>query len=81
MKMRATVSERGQVTIPKRLRTRLGIRAGQLLEFQEDKESGRLIATKVFDVDPLAGLYGILKNDGRGTDEVIEELRGPADLP
>jgi antitoxin PrlF len=81
MKMRATVSERGQVTIPKRLRTRLGIRAGQLLEFHEETESGRMIVQKVFDEDPLAGLFGILKSDGRSTDEIIEELRGHADLP
>jgi antitoxin PrlF len=81
MKMRATVSERGQVTIPKRLRTRLGIRAGQLLEFKEETETGRIVVTKVLDEDPLAGLYGILGGDGRSTDEIIDELRGPADVP
>jgi antitoxin PrlF len=33
--MKAVVAERGQVTIPKRLRDRLGIRPGTVLEFQE----------------------------------------------
>jgi antitoxin PrlF len=75
--MKATVSERGQVTIPKRLRTRLGIRPGQVLEFQE--ESGRLVADKVSGNDPIEAVYGVLGNDGRTTDEVIDELRGPAD--
>jgi AbrB family looped-hinge helix DNA binding protein len=30
--MKTTVSEKGQVTIPKRLRDRLGIRPGEVLE-------------------------------------------------
>src|SRR5450759_5210080 len=39
--MKATVSEKGQVTIPKRLRERLGIRAGQMLDFEEPDGIGR----------------------------------------
>jgi len=35
--MRAKVAERGQVTIPKVLRERLGIRPGTVLEFKEDQ--------------------------------------------
>ncbi|MBV9729812.1 MAG: AbrB/MazE/SpoVT family DNA-binding domain-containing protein [Pseudonocardiales bacterium] len=38
------VSEKGQVTIPKQLRDRLGIQPGEVLEFEED--GGRLIAVK-----------------------------------
>ena len=33
--MKAVVSEKGQVTIPKTLRDRLGIRPGQVLDFAE----------------------------------------------
>lgn len=40
--MRATVSQRGSVTIPKALRTELGIRPGSVLEFEA--EDGHLIA-------------------------------------
>ena len=43
------VSEKGQVTIPKALRDRLGLRAGTSLEFQA--EGGRLVATKALDED------------------------------
>ncbi|MBL8932738.1 MAG: AbrB/MazE/SpoVT family DNA-binding domain-containing protein, partial [Kineosporiaceae bacterium] len=43
--MKVTVSEKGQVTIPKQLRDRLGIEPGQQLEFSE--EDGRLVARKV----------------------------------
>ncbi len=39
--MRATVAERGQITIPKVLREQLGIRPGTILEFTE--ENGRLV--------------------------------------
>ena len=42
--MKARVAERGQVTIPKRLRDRLGVKPGTVLEFSE--EHGRLIAVK-----------------------------------
>ncbi|MFN2468005.1 MAG: AbrB/MazE/SpoVT family DNA-binding domain-containing protein [Gaiellaceae bacterium] len=74
--MKAIVSEKGQVTIPKRLRDRLGIRAGQTLEFQEER--GRLVATKAGTDDSLDGVYGILDLD-RSTDLLIEALRGPVD--
>lgn len=74
--MKATVSEKGQVTIPKTLRDRLGILPGEVLEFEED--SGRLIARKVVERDAIDELYGILKL-GTTTDEFINELRGEPD--
>jgi len=74
--MKATVSEKGQVTIPKALRDRLGIRPGQVLDFREEK--GRLVATKRNPKDPFQKLYGILKL-GKTTDELMRELRGDPD--
>ena len=74
--MKTIVSEKGQVTIPKRLRERLGIRPGQVLDFREER--GRLVATKATPQDPVERLYGILKL-GRPTDDVITALRGKAD--
>ncbi len=71
--MKARVSEKGQVTIPKRLRDLLGIRAGETLEFED--EGGRLIATKTSDRDPVDEVYGILELP-HGTDALINELRG-----
>ncbi|MDQ3720036.1 MAG: AbrB/MazE/SpoVT family DNA-binding domain-containing protein [Actinomycetota bacterium] len=71
--MKAVVSEKGQVTIPKRLRERLGIRAGETLEFEDNE--GRLIATKASERDPVDEVYGILELDG-GTDAWMNELRG-----
>jgi AbrB family looped-hinge helix DNA binding protein len=76
--MKSTVSEKGQVTIPKKLRDRLGLRPGVVLDFEEEK--GRLVARKVGGVrDAVDSVYGILKLD-RSVDKLIEELRGPVDL-
>lgn len=78
--MKATVGERGQVTIPKPIRDRFGIRAGQEVEFEE--ENGRLIVRKAApERDPLTALYGILRlEEGMDTDAFIEAIRGPVDV-
>jgi len=75
--MKTTVSEKGQVTIPKPLRDRLGIRPGHVLDFREER--GRLVATKATPEDPVESVYGILKL-GRPTNQVITSLRGAADV-
>ncbi len=71
--MKTIVSEKGQVTIPKVLRDRLGLAPGQVLDFRERK--GRLIAEKLPLQDSVASVYGILQL-GRSTDSVMKELRG-----
>ncbi|MBW1785601.1 MAG: AbrB/MazE/SpoVT family DNA-binding domain-containing protein [Deltaproteobacteria bacterium] len=71
--MKAKVAERGQVTIPKAIRMRLGIRPGTLLEFSE--EDGRLVVVKAESEDPVEQVYGRLGR-GRRTDDVIRQLRG-----
>lgn len=70
--MKTVVSEKGQVTIPKTLRDRLGIRPGMQLDFEEN--SGRLVATKVVSPSGIDSVYGMLKLD-RGTDELLKSLR------
>jgi AbrB family looped-hinge helix DNA binding protein len=73
---RATVSEKGQVVIPKALRDRLGIRPGQTLEFSEER--GKLVARRLSERDPVARVWGVLRL-GRGTDAAVRELRGEPD--
>ena len=71
--MRARVTERGQVTIPKRLRERLGVRPGTVLEFSE--EHGRLIAVKAGGIDPVSEVLECLGKK-LNTEAVMAELRG-----
>ena len=71
--MKAVVSEKGRVTIPKPIRDRLGIRAGQALDFRA--EQGQLVATKITAQGAIESVYGILRL-GRPTDSVMKTLRG-----
>lgn len=71
--MNAKVSEKGQVTIPKALRTKLGIRPGSVLQFEEDR--GRLIARKASQRDVFDEVYGTLKME-ESVDAFIERIRG-----
>jgi antitoxin PrlF len=70
---RAIVSEKGQVTIPKEVRTRLGIKAGSVLEFEAER--GRLVARKAVARDPIAAVYGTLELD-ESVDAFVDRLRG-----
>jgi antitoxin PrlF len=72
--MKTRVSEKGQITIPKRLRDQLGIRMGDELDFEV--EHGRLVVTKTAERDAIDRLYGSLKLPA-STDELIEQMRGP----
>jgi antitoxin PrlF len=71
--MKTVVSEKGQITIPKPLRVRLGIGKGQVLEVREER--GRLVMTKRSSQDAFDKYFGILKL-GRRTDDIMRELRG-----
>ena len=72
--MKTTVSEKGQITIPKRLRERMGLRPGTVLDFEEAE--GRLVGRKLVPADHLEEFIGILDLAG-GTDAFIREIRGP----
>jgi AbrB family looped-hinge helix DNA binding protein len=74
--MKTRVSERGQITIPKKVRERLGIRPGQELEVRE--QDGAIIASKALTTDPLTTVTGIIEIDER-TDALIDKIRGKAD--
>lgn len=70
--MKIVVDHDGRVTIPKPLRERLGIRPGQILEF--DEEHGHLVARKAPYEDPLEALTGILQRPGLA-DDAVRRLR------
>lgn len=79
--MKTTVSIKGQITVPLKLRKKLGIEPGQVLEF--DESAPFLKATKYIDVDEMRSVIGIAKDKlgGKTLDEWMDWLRGPVELP
>ncbi len=73
--MKAKVGERGQVTIPKRLRKSLGIKPGEEVEFEE--RGGTLILRRRVAAAPLERLVGLIK-ERIDVDAFIAAARGPA---
>jgi len=73
--MKSTLSEKGQVTIPKVLREKLGLRPGQILEFES--KDGLLIGRKAAGKrDAIDAVFGILGRED--VDAEIEKMRGKA---
>jgi AbrB family looped-hinge helix DNA binding protein len=72
---RSKVGERGQVTIPKRLRRSLGIRPGEEVDFEE--RDGTLIVRRTAGSDGLDGLLGLVR-ERVDVDAYLAETRGPA---
>jgi antitoxin PrlF len=74
----ATISEKGQVTIPKELRDDFGIRKGDRLVFLAERDGIKI--RKQVNVDALEALRGSIKLPA-SVDELIDEMRGgPAKL-
>ena len=73
--MKSIVSEKGQVTIPKPLRDRLGLRAGTVVEFQAVE--GKLVGVKAEAADPLRKWLGKGRlPGGLDVDAYLERIRG-----
>lgn len=68
------ISERGQITIPKKLREQLGLHHNVEVEITIT-DTGLLIQKKAVSQHPVESVYGILKSMD-GTDAYIEEIRG-----
>ena len=71
--MNAIVADRGQVTIPKKLRERLGITPRTVLAFEE--EHGCLRVTKIVPGDAVSLVLGCVRLE-KTTDGIVRELRG-----
>ncbi len=75
IKATTTMTSKGQMTVPKDVRDRLGLRPGDKVEFDEDGVGFRV--TKVCPENPFANYRGYLKEfAGKRTDDLIEEWRG-----
>jgi AbrB family looped-hinge helix DNA binding protein len=78
--MRATLTVKGQITIPARIRERLGLKPGQVLDF--DENAPFLKAVPVFDEEEMASALGCAKGAlERNSSEWLNETRGPVALP
>lgn len=73
--MNSRVGERGQVTIPKKMRDRLGIRSGEDVEFEEHEDF--LVVRKSAASDALEELRGLVARRGTVEDYLVD-ARGPA---
>ena len=74
MKKQAKVTSKGQVTIPREIRRRLGVRAGDKLEFEEDAQGVRVKAVRdgsVFEKYAGIGNPGI----GKGRKAILKWMR------
>jgi AbrB family looped-hinge helix DNA binding protein len=70
----ATVTSKGQITVPKAVREMLDLQPGDRLEFV--MHDGRLYVRRRMDESPFDRYRGHLSQlQGRGSDEVIEEMR------
>ncbi len=70
------VGEKGQITIPKRIRERHGLQKNTEVEVI-DGESGILIRKRTRGVHPIERMYGSIElKYANSVDEYIEEIRG-----
>jgi len=81
MIMKALVTSKGQVTIPKELRDLFGIEPGAEVDFVAASDGIRL--RKVVDRRKSAKVLGCLKQEleGRTVTDLLDETRGPVELP
>jgi antitoxin PrlF len=78
MKKQAKMTSKGQVTVPREIRQRLGVRAGDRLLFEEDGNGVRVTAVRK--ESPFAKYRGIgtpgIGKGRKGIQRWLRELRG-----
>ena len=71
----ATITAKGQITIPKAIRVSLGLEPGDQVEFVREADGVRIQRRR--GSVPFSHYRGFLKNlAGRDTDEILEDMRG-----
>lgn len=79
--MQATLTSKGQITIPVQIRNRLHLKPGDVLEF--DETAPFLKATRAIPAGAWEQ-FGKTAADpwqGMSVHEIMDELRGPVELP
>ena len=74
--MTSTISSKGQITLPARLRKRFGLRPGLKLEFDETADF--LAARPAFDPGEMRSVLGCASSLGKGaaSRKILREQRG-----
>jgi AbrB family looped-hinge helix DNA binding protein len=75
--MTSTISTKGQITVPKAVRDKLGLRPGTRVEFELTAEGALLRKGHRGGVRAVDRVLGILTREA-STDSLIDDMRGPA---
>jgi AbrB family looped-hinge helix DNA binding protein len=75
----SSISSKGQVTVPKQVRDRLGLRPGTVVEF-EFTDDGVVMRKGHKGERPVDRVRGVLR-DVVNTDDFIDTMRGPRPKP
>jgi AbrB family looped-hinge helix DNA binding protein len=73
--MKSAISSKGQITVPARIRERLGLTPGTIVTFEITRR-GALIRKGGRDIHPVDRIRGLLKLQ-KAVDALIDETRGP----
>lgn len=74
--MKSTLTSKGLLTIPRSIRDRMGLKAGDALEF--DEQVAYLKAQRVFDEKRMRSVAGRGRTDNAlSSKEHLDEMRGP----
>jgi AbrB family looped-hinge helix DNA binding protein len=79
--VKATVTSKGQITIPHAIRRKLGLHPGTVLDF--DAGADHLRARKSTDPARMRSVIGVGRSElkHKNLEEWLDELRGPVALP
>ncbi len=77
--MTSTVSSKGQITVPVKVREQLGLAPGTRVVF-ELREDGVFLRKGFVGVHPVDRVFGVLRLEG-SVDEAMDEMRGPRPSP
>jgi antitoxin PrlF len=74
--MTSTISSKGQITVPKSVRDKLGLRPGTRVEFELTADGALLRKGQRGAVRAVDRVAGILSRT-QSTEKLIDEMRGP----